>query len=251
MSGERINVLSIAGFDPCGGAGILADTKVFELHQVQGMGACTALTFQNESEFDGLSWVSFAEIEQQVEMLFKKYTFDVVKIGLIQGLPELERLVDLLIRKNPLVRIVWDPILKASAGYEFHTKIDPEKLIGILKKMYLLVPNIPEIELLNPDGVTPAISAKKLSKYCHVLLKGGHGKTDLSEDILFENDQRYVFTQNRIEGEGKHGSGCVLSSAIAANLAKGYDLVEACRKAKNYTTDFISSNKGLLGYHYR
>ena len=107
------------------------------------------------------------------------------------------------------------------------------------------------IELLNPDGVTPVISAKKLSKYCNVLLKGGHSKTDIAEDVLFENDNRYVFSQDKINGGEKHGSGCVLSAAVTANLAKGYTLVESSRKAKNYTTGFLSCNVGLLGYHYR
>ncbi|HVD97617.1 MAG TPA: hydroxymethylpyrimidine/phosphomethylpyrimidine kinase [Cytophagaceae bacterium] len=249
MKQERPNVLSIAGFDPCGGAGLLSDCKVFEMHQVQGMGVCTSLTFQNESEFAGLTWVSLADIEKQMEMLFKKYAFGYVKIGLVQGLNELDTIIDSLQQKNPTVRIVWDPILKASAGYDFHNDIDAEKLIRILKKIYLLVPNFPEMELLNPDGVTPAISARKMSKYCRIFLKGGHSTTNVAEDILFENEKQYVFTQNKIENGEKHGSGCVLSSAILANLAKGYELVESCRKAKNYTAGFLSSTKGLLGYH--
>jgi hydroxymethylpyrimidine/phosphomethylpyrimidine kinase len=250
MSGERISVLSVAGLDPSGGAGVLADCKVFEMHQVKGMCVCTTLTFQNENEFIGLSWVPVADIKKQLEPLFSKYTFAYVKIGLIQGLQELEEVIDFITGENKQIKIIWDPIMKASAGFDFHERIDQEQLIRILKKIYLLVPNIPEIDLLNPDGVTPAISAKKLSKYCNILLKGGHSKTDTAEDILFENENRYVFSQNKIIGGEKHGSGCVLSASVTANLAKGYTLVESCRKAKNYTTSFLSSNKGLLGYHY-
>lgn len=242
-------MLSIAGFDPCGGAGILADTKVFERHEVMGMGICSAITYQNESEFEGLSWMSFEQIEKQLEVLFRKYDFDYAKIGLIENMEVLEKTVDYLLHKKVSLRIVWDPIMKASAGYDFHTKIDTELLIRIMKKIYLVVPNIPEMKFLNPDGVTPTISARKLSKYCNILLKGGHSTNAMAEDVLFENEQQYTFSQDKIEGAEKHGSGCVLSASLLSNLAKGYTLVESCRKAKNYTTGFLTSTKGLLGYH--
>lgn len=251
MNNERVNVLSVAGLDPAGGAGILADCKVFEMHQTKGMCVCTALTFQNENQFSGLSWVSVENIQKQLESLFSKYDFEYVKIGLIQGGQELEQVIDYILHKNNEIKIIWDPIMKASAGYDFHKTIAEEQLVRILSKIFLLVPNIPEIDLLNPVGVAPVISAKKLSKYCHVLLKGGHGRADVAEDILFEGNSRYIFSQNKIEDGEKHGSGCVLSAAITANLAMGYTLVESCRKAKNYTTDFLSSNTGLLGYHYQ
>jgi hydroxymethylpyrimidine/phosphomethylpyrimidine kinase len=86
MSSGRPYVLSIAGFDPSGGAGLLADIKTFELHRVQGMGVCTSLTFQNENEFEGLVWIEMPEIKKQLDILFKKYFFDYVKIGLIKSL---------------------------------------------------------------------------------------------------------------------------------------------------------------------
>ncbi len=250
MKNQRPCVLSIAGLDPCGGAGLLADIKVFERHRVQGMGVCTALTFQNENEFSGLSWVPVENIKKQLDELFRKYRFEYAKIGLVAGWEELEEIVDYLRAQQEGIRIVWDPIMKASAGYEFHKNVDPGRFVRIMQKIYLLVPNIPEIDLLNPDGVTPVISARKLSKHGHILLKGGHSNSAKAEDVLFEQENEYVFSQDRIEGVEKHGSGCVLSAAILANLAKGYPLVESCRKAKNYTTDFLSGNKGLLGYHY-
>ncbi len=249
MNSERPYVLSIAGFDPSGGAGVLADIKTFEMLQVQGMGVCTSVTFQNESEFEGLVWVGKSDIEKQLTVLFRKHTFDYVKIGLIKSLKELDGLVDFLVGKNKNIKIVWDPILKASAGYDFHTKIDTDLLLTILNKIYILVPNLKEIEVLNPGGINAAASAKKLSKHCMVFLKGGHSNSNVAEDILFTEGKSYSFRQNKIEEGEKHGSGCVLSSSLTAFLAKEFEIVEACRKAKNYTFDFLSSNKKLLGYH--
>jgi hydroxymethylpyrimidine/phosphomethylpyrimidine kinase len=249
MKSERPVVLSIAGFDPCAGAGILADIKVFEMHKVMGMGACTSLTYQNEKEFEGLSWMDNSTIEKQLELLFKKYKIDFVKIGLVEGLKELDQLIDFILEKNSSVRIVWDPILKASAGFKFHEEIDQDLLVKILKKIYLLVPNLQEMERLNPKALNATISAKNLCRHCMILLKGGHSKSDTAEDILFTADTSYSFSHEKIENGEKHGSGCVLSASLTAYMALGYGVVEACRKAKNYTTGFLTSNKGLLGYH--
>ena len=146
------------------------------------------------------------------------------------------------------MKIIWDPILKASAGYVFHENIDQIQLRRIFEKIYLLVPNLEEINLLNPVGINSLVSAKKLSKYCAVFLKGGHRVSDFSEDDLFINGQKYSYSQRKIVDGEKHGSGCVLSSSIVSNLALGFDLIESCRKAKNYTSTFLSSTNQLLGY---
>jgi len=248
MNYKRPIVLSIAGFDPSAGAGILADIKVFEMHKVLGMGVCTSITYQNEIDFVGLSWIESESIEKQLAILFEKYTINYVKIGLVKGLMELDAILDFLILKNSGIKIIWDPILKASAGYDFHNVIDHELLIKILKKIDMLVPNLQEIKQLNPGGLAPAVSAKKLSKYCKVFLKGGHSNTTIAEDILFVDGLSYSFSQEKIENGEKHGSGCVLSASLLSNLSLGYEVVEACRKAKNYTSGFLSSNAGLLGY---
>ncbi len=247
MNAERPLVLSIAGFDPSAGAGILSDCKVFEMHKVIGMSICTSITFQNESKFEGLIWVDVSDVERQLNILFEKYEFDYVKIGLIKNLTDLERVVDFLVNAKTN-KIIWDPILKASAGFVFHKDIDQELLVRILKKIYLVVPNLKEMELLNPGGISAAVSAKKISKYCNVFLKGGHSSSDVAEDILFTEGKSYSFSQSKIADGEKHGSGCVLSSSIVANLSLGYDLVESCRKAKKYTAGFLSSTNGLIGY---
>ena len=126
MPKERPCVLSIAGFDPSGGAGILADIKTFEQHKVQGMSVVTGLTFQHDSEFDGVKWIETDEIIKQIEVLLRKYKFEFVKVGMLESLESLEAIISRL--KTQDSRLIWDPILKASSGFEIHK--DFEKEIG-------------------------------------------------------------------------------------------------------------------------
>ncbi len=249
MAVEGTYVLSIAGFDPSGGAGILADIKTFEANKVFGMGAVSALTFQNDIEFESLKWIDTDEILKQVLLLKKRFDFPVIKIGLIKDLDTVEFLISNLTSQISNLKFVWDPIIKASAGFEFHLNFEREKLFSVLKNCYLITPNTEEIVFLT--GVdNPMEAAKELSKYCNVLLKGGHNKEEPGVD--------YLFMQNRIEKINpieknifpKHGSGCILSSAIAANLALGDDLITSCRNAKKYVENVLSSNATLLGVHY-
>jgi hydroxymethylpyrimidine/phosphomethylpyrimidine kinase len=249
MSEESIHVLSIAGFDPSGGAGILADIKTIEANKVSGMGVVSALTFQNDSEFDGVNWVETENILRQIHTLQRKFSFHVIKIGIIKDLSTLEIITDDLISQNPNVQIIWDPIVSASAGFEFHTNFEREKLFQLLKKFFLITPNTKEAEFLT--GFSDSQTAgKKISEYCNVLLKGGHNDKEPGVDYLFTKNEREKFLPEATDVFQKHGSGCVLSSSIAVQLAKGMDLTTACRNAKKYTERFLTSNKTLLGVHY-
>jgi hydroxymethylpyrimidine/phosphomethylpyrimidine kinase len=121
-------------------------------------------------------------------------------------------------------------------------------LVEVLRKIYLITPNIDEAVIFGK--VDSAIDAsKKMSEFCAVFLKGGHSEGDQSTDILFYKNQEIAFAQNRLEGYSKHGSGCVMSSAIAAYLAKGEELQIACAKAKKYIHSYLQSSNSLLGYH--
>lgn len=247
MPKERPCVLSIASFDPCGGAGILADIKTFEQHKMLGMGVVTGLTFQNDSEFDGVQWTGTNEIIKQIEVLTRKFKFEFVKIGMLQSLESLGAIISRL--KTNDSRLIWDPILKASAGFEIHKSFEREKLISILKNIYLITPNTDEIKTLT--GETDEMKgAKSLSKYCNVFLKGGHSEKKKGYDHLFTTEGKiFPFRPKEISENRKHGSGCVLSSAITANLANGLSLQRSCLKGKDYVTKFLVSNKTLLGYH--
>jgi hydroxymethylpyrimidine/phosphomethylpyrimidine kinase len=248
MAGERTCVLSVAGFDPSGGAGILADIKTFEANKVCGMGAVTALTFQNDIEFEALKWLDADEILKQISVLQKRFYFSFVKIGLIRDLETLEAVVNILHATTPDVCMVWDPIIKASAGFEFHTKIDKSNLYSVLRKIYLITPNTTEAKfLIGKDDEMQA--AKEMSPYCNVLLKGGHSEAAQGVDFLFTENNVVKIDRIGMQVFPKHGSGCVLSSAITAELARGSDLVNSCTNGKKYVEKFLASDLSLMGTH--
>jgi hydroxymethylpyrimidine/phosphomethylpyrimidine kinase len=247
---KRPFALTIAGFDPSGGAGLLADIKTFEANQIYGLGVCTALTVQHENRFDAVKWIDNELIIEQAKLLFEKYSIQYVKIGLVKSLEDLSRIINALLAWNPEVIIIWDPILKASAGFNFHDEINVITLKTILKQIYVLTPNLPEANLLVNDSLNTEQKALILAENCAVFLKGGHGNLDESKDILLYQNHRFEYFAKRIVHGEKHGSGCVLSSAITANLAKGFPLEKACEEAKKYITAFLSSNNSLLGYHH-
>jgi hydroxymethylpyrimidine/phosphomethylpyrimidine kinase len=247
---NRPFVLSIAGFDPSAGAGLLADIKTFENCNVYGLGVVSALTVQNDIEFNKVNWLSFTDIKEQIEVLLKRFSFEYIKIGLIQDLDVLYELI-LFIKKNNNnnPKIIWDPILKASAGFDFHTSVNQTKLENICKNIYLITPNITEAFQLGTHNHAKD-NALYLSTFCNVYLKGGHDEQNTGRDILFLKDKIQIVYENTSDNlSEKHGSGCVLSSAITAFLAKGYGLEETCKHAKEYIIHFLSSNKTLLGYH--
>jgi hydroxymethylpyrimidine/phosphomethylpyrimidine kinase len=246
----RPYALTIAGFDPSAGAGVLADVKTLEANGVYGLAACTALTVQNDVAFERVGWVPLAEIQDQLRLLLARFTIGFVKIGLIKSLRVLRELIDWLKARNPNVQIVWDPVLKATAGYEFHARPEAALLQAICRELALLTPNQPEALRLLPTA-TAEEAAEMLAAWCPVLLKGGHADGALATDVLLMGgDIRHEFTAPRLPHGAKHGSGCVLSAAVLARLALGDDLPAACRAGKAYTATFLGSNDSLLGYHF-
>lgn len=240
--------LSIAGFDPSAGAGLLADVKTLEASGVYGLGVCTALTVQNDVVFEYVSWVGAADIRDQIRVLLSRFRVDFVKIGLVESLPQLLQLLGWLKELNPQVQLLWDPVLQATAGYEFHPQPDPEVLRALFAELALITPNRPEMLRLWPAATAEA-AAEAVSQFCPVLLKGGHETGPLATDVLLAHGQRHEFSAPRLAHGAKHGSGCVLSAAVLAQLAHGHNLVDACRAGKAYTTAFLASNATLLGYH--
>ena len=239
--------LSIAGFDPCGGAGILADIKTFEANQVYGLGVCSAITFQNDNSFVGVDWLSFEQIKSQLDPLFSKYFIDTVKVGLIASLEVFDKLIYYLKQKNKGIKIIWDPIIKASAGFEFHSKVNQVLLNKILDNIFLVTPNWPEAQVLFGTCEKSKIKDKV---NCAVYLKGGHNMTSCAIDYLFDKNMDLHFEAPWIENGEKHGSGCVLSAAITANISKQQSLNQACANAKKYVSLFLGSSENLLGSHY-
>jgi hydroxymethylpyrimidine/phosphomethylpyrimidine kinase len=245
--------LSIAGFDPSAGAGITSDIKTFEAHGVYGLGVCSAITVQNDIEFESVEWIDNQTIFNQTEILLRRFKPVYCKIGLIKDSETLAHLMDFLRFHN--LNLVWDPILKASAGFIFHTpeKMDfpTETFRKILSQFLLVTPNIPEYERLslvlhyeNPEQwFTSGLQA--------LLLKGGHSDKNICTDILYHKGITYEFENKKITTYDKHGTGCVLSSSIVARLALGENLTKACSLANQYVNQFIKSNNTFLGVHQK
>ncbi len=249
MNRIRTKVLSIAGFDPSAGAGVLADIKTFESHKVYGFGVVSSLTVQNEKEFLSNQWIPVEAILQQIDVLLKEHKVEFVKIGLVESYDVLLKLTEVLKGYNPKIKIVWDPVIKASAGFTFHEDQNQEKISKVCSALHMVTPNWQEIQFLVPEK-DPMEAGKYLSSFCNVYLKGGHNSKDEARDYLFSMDGKvYPFKPKSIVNYPKHGSGCVLSSAITANLSKGYPLKKACIRAKDYITKFLASNQTLLGNH--
>jgi hydroxymethylpyrimidine/phosphomethylpyrimidine kinase len=249
MPYNRPIVLSIAGFDPCGGAGVLADIKTFEQHQCLGMAVNTGITQQVEDHFISVNWFSAEEIISHLKPLLEKYPIEFVKIGIIENLTTLHAVVTFLKQHNQNISIVWDTVLSASSGFNLIEAMDLTKLEELLKHIFLITPNTSEArKLCGLDDEAKA--AAHLAASCHVLLKGGHSETEKGIDHLFYNNQQMKIQTGLIkELSPKHGSGCILSSAILSNLALGNDLKSSCEKAKHYTETILSSNPNLLAYH--
>lgn len=250
FTNNRPFVLSIAGFDPSGGAGLLADVKTFENLKCYGLAVNTANTIQNDKKFKACHWISEAIILEQLELLLERFPVEVVKIGIVENLQVLNNLIDRLFVKNSSVRIIWDPVLKSSSGFSFQELQKFQKDLDlILDKIFLVTPNFEELESFYSE-LTWEEKIRKISSKAFLYLKGGHRTANIGMDELFTSEGECLsFKPGRADCTQKHGSGCVLSSAIAANLALGNSLPEAARKAKDYIEKVLASNQTLLGYH--
>ena len=247
MSAIAPIALSIAGYDPCGGAGLLADIKTMEQHGVYGMGVMTANTIQDEDKVHAVEWLPEVNIIRQLEILVSKYDITYVKIGIVESVKVLCKIIDILKHKNKEVKIIWDPVFRSTSGYALLSGYS--NVEDLLHGIYLITPNYNEyIELFDGE-----LHLLKSSAYCNILLKGGHNPTHPGVDTLYTNRQRialYPCNQTAKVYE-KHGSGCVLASSITANLTLGNSLHAACEKAKAYTLNFLCSHPSRLGWHHQ
>ena len=237
-------VISIAGFDPSGGAGILADVKTFESIGVQSFAACTAITYQRDDFLESVDWISADKIIHQAELLLQKFTVEYCKIGLVENFDSLKEIIHYLSNKN--IRIILDPILKSSSGFQIHQTT--EALLPLLEKVYVLTPNFDEMKFIF-NGNMKSKAAQNILQKTNIFLKGGHNTKRLGTDYLFTKDYAMPLAPKKGAYFEKHGSGCILSSAITAYLAQGNDLKASCFKAKEYTANALSSNETLLAYH--
>lgn len=247
---ERPNVLVIAGYDQSGGAGILADIKTLEVHGVYGYAVCTGLTFQNERIITRVQWCTEKEIFEQIDLCCESARFDWVKIGICRSVAMIAAILRHLREFNPTIKIVLDPVIRASSGKDFWEGVDRDGFEKVADQAYLLTPNWEEIGWLYPGQDVPEC-CRSLSASCNLYLKGGHNPEHPGRDYLWSKGGVQVLepVMGGAAVYPKHGSGCVLASSLAANLALGYPLSHAAARSKEYIGHFLTSNKTLLGWH--
>lgn len=246
MQTDRPFVMSIAGYDPSGGAGLLADIKVFEQLTVQGLGICTAMTVQTESQFFSIEWQPLETILSSIDIMMKNYPIKAIKIGVVKDAEFLIEIIKTIKLNNSEAIIVWDPVLKSTSEFSFFDLNTISKLKNVIRQIDLLTPNYNEYKVLQENHVFEVGDGS-----CSVLIKGGHRVDKTGTDILIQNGKEIPINPNDKASAfyPKHGSGCVLSSAITSHLAKGENLETACRKGKSYIEKFLTSNPTLLGFH--
>ncbi len=240
-------VLTIAGSDSSGGAGIQADLKTMTALGVYGMSAITALTAQNTLGVRGVMEVTPEFLDLQLESIFEDIFPDAVKIGMVSSSGLIDIIADKLLHYEAR-NLVVDPVMVATSG----SILLQEEAISTLKKKLLplatlLTPNIPEAEILSGRKIQGKEEMEEAAKIiaenygCSVLCKGGHQIND-ANDLLYAEEKTRWFYGERIHNASTHGTGCTLSSAIASELAKGKPLEEAIEEAKN----FISGALGAM-----
>ena len=243
---KRKTALTIAGSDSSGGAGIQADIKTMLANGVYAMSAITALTAQNTTGVTAILNSTPEFLAQQLDSIFTDIYPDAVKIGMVSD-KELIRVIARKLKQYEARHIVVDPVMVATSG----ARLISEDAIETLKQELfplatVLTPNIPEAEVLSGQSIRTAedmISAAKVisdSYHCAVLCKGGHDLNDANDLLYYEGMARW-FRGKRINNPNTHGTGCTLSSAIASNLAKGYDLPTAVEQAKEYISGALAA----------
>lgn len=239
-------VLTIAGSDSSGGAGIQADLKTMLANGVYGMSALTALTAQNTTGVRSVMEVTPVFLADELEAIFTDIRPDAVKIGMVSSGELIEVIVQKL-KEYQASHIVVDPVMVATSG----ARLISEEAIAVLKQQLLplaevITPNIPETEVLAEMSVNDEHDMEKAArligdKYgCAVLCKGGH-QINEANDLLYQNGRIVWFKGQRIDNPNTHGTGCTLSSAIASHLAKGAGLEQAIKQAKAYLTGALAS----------
>lgn len=239
-------VLTIAGSDSSGGAGIQADLKTMIANGVYGMSAITALTAQNTTGVFDIMNVTPEFLAKEIDAVFTDIYPDAVKVGMVSDSELIEVIADKLVMYKA-DNIVIDPVMVATSGAKLISDDAVETLKNRLFPLAtVLTPNIPEAEILSEitiKGKKDMKSAAALigEKYnSAVLLKGGHSICD-ADDLLFRNGEYVWFEGRRIDNPNTHGTGCTLSSAIASNLAKGYNLDKSVEKAKEYISGALAA----------
>ena len=242
--------LTIAGSDSGGGAGIQADIKTMTMNGVYAMSAVTALTAQNTLGVTGIQESTPEFLALQLDAVFTDIFPDAVKIGMVSSTALIKVIAEKL-RQYQARHVVVDPVMVATSGSSL---LKSDAVRAMTEELFplaeVITPNIPEAEVLGGVKITNEADMEKAAeaigkKYgCAVLLKGGHSIND-ANDVLYQNGSITWFKGRRIDNPNTHGTGCTLSSAIASNLAKGFNLTTAVERAKSYLSGALQAQLDL------
>ena len=238
--------LTIAGSDSSGGAGVQSDIKTMSANGVYAMSAITALTAQNTTGVRSIFSVTADFLRQQLDAVFEDIFPDAVKIGMVADAELIEVIAERLEHYNAK-NIVLDPVMVSTSG----SRLMSENAVCTLRERLfpvadIVTPNIPEAEVLSGMKINSADDMEKSAEIishgfgCTVLLKGGHSVNDASDLLYHDGKFRWLISE-KINNPNTHGTGCTLSSAIAANLAKGYDLESSVQRAKDYISGALAA----------
>jgi hydroxymethylpyrimidine/phosphomethylpyrimidine kinase len=244
----KSKVLIIAGSDSSGGAGIQADIKTITSLGCYAMTAITAVTAQNTTGVKSIIPIAPKEISNQIEFTSKDIKANAIKIGMLHSQQVISAVMKSL-KKINVKKIVLDPVMVAKGG----TKLISNKAIAdikkkLIKKILLITPNIPEAELLTNTKIKSVKDMIKAGELLinlgakNVLIKGGHLRSEKMNDILLNKKIIKIFISKKYKSKNTHGTGCTLSSAIAANLSCGKDLIKSCELGIKYVNEAIKSN---------
>ena len=243
-------VLTIAGSDCSGGAGIQADIKTITVHKMYAMSAITALTAQNTTGVYGIMEVSPDFVGQQLDCIFTDIRPNAVKIGMVSSSAIINVIAEKLIEYKA-ENIVVDPVMVSTSGSRLLSDDAMSALVTQLLPLgRVITPNIPEAEALcgfkieSTDDMVRAASA--ISKFASgaILIKGGH-LAGRASDLLYADGKARWFSEDKVDNPNTHGTGCTLSSAVACNLAAGFNLEESIERAKAYITGALKSGLNL------
>ncbi|MBK9215402.1 MAG: bifunctional hydroxymethylpyrimidine kinase/phosphomethylpyrimidine kinase [Chloracidobacterium sp.] len=243
--------LTIAGLDPSGGAGIIADIKTFARFGCFPTAAITSVTFQNTMGVFGAVHQTADSVRRQAEAVLDDFEVAAVKTGMLPTREVIEA-VAAIITERDLRNVVVDPVVRSTSGYDL---IDDGALNALTKHLFplaaLITPNIPEAERISEKAIRSEADIDNAAQLmqrlgaANVLIKGGHfqpnGSERKAQDFLFFGSERTVFDADFIDTTATHGTGCTLAAAIAANLAAGLDLTESIKVAKDFVTEAIRS----------
>ncbi len=245
-------VLSIAGFDGSGGAGIQADTKTISSLGCYAMNVLTALPVQNTQGVKNIFDIPVEAVKEQLDCLFEDIYPDSIKIGMVHNSKFVETISDFL--KDYKGSIVFDPVMVSTSGH----RLIQEETIAAIKELlfplaHIITPNLDEVSVLVGREISTVhameeVADEILSLGCNAaLLKGGHLQSDILTSILIQKNQAaQYFESKRVQTKNTHGSGCSLSSAIASFLARGYHLEQSTENALMYINSAIKGSKDLV-----